>query len=39
MLIGTLLLVPAALVEGLASVRMDDRTLVLVLFLGILGER
>jgi drug/metabolite transporter (DMT)-like permease len=39
MLIGTLVLLPAALVEGLpaAVVDLDGQTLILVLFLGVLG--
>lgn len=37
MLIGTAVLFPPALVEGLASVRLGGRTLILVLFLGIIG--
>jgi drug/metabolite transporter (DMT)-like permease len=39
MLIGTLLLLPAALAEGLpaAVVDLDGQTLILVLFLGVLG--
>lgn len=37
MLIGTAILLPAALLEGLATVRLGGQTLVLVLFLGILG--
>lgn len=37
MLLGTVMLVPAALVEGLASVRVQGQTLALVLFLGVLG--
>jgi drug/metabolite transporter (DMT)-like permease len=37
MLIGTVILLPAALVEGLATVRLEGQTLLLVLFLGILG--
>jgi len=39
MVIGTLFLLPAALLEGLSSavVRLNGRTLALVLFLGVLG--
>ncbi len=39
MLVGTLVLLPAALVEGLpaAALALDGHTLLLVLFLGILG--
>ena len=37
MLIGTAILLPGALYEGLTAVRPDGRTLMLVLFLGILG--
>jgi drug/metabolite transporter (DMT)-like permease len=39
MLFGTLLLTPAALVEGLAQafVQIDERVAALLLFLGILG--
>lgn len=37
MLIGTAILLPAALLEGLATVRLAGQTLVLVLFLGVLG--
>jgi len=37
MLIGTAILLPAALVEGLTAVRLGGRTLALVLFLGVLG--
>jgi drug/metabolite transporter (DMT)-like permease len=37
MLIGTAILLPAALLEGLATVRLGGQTLVLVLFLGVLA--
>jgi drug/metabolite transporter (DMT)-like permease len=37
MLFGTVMLAPAALVEGLASVRVQGQTLALVLFLGVIG--
>jgi drug/metabolite transporter (DMT)-like permease len=39
MVLGTLLLLPAALVEGLVGVlpRLDGQTVALLLFLGILG--
>lgn len=37
MLFGTVILLPAALLEGLPSVRLGGQPLVLVLFLGILG--
>lgn len=37
MLIGTAMLVPAALLDGLATVRLGGQTLLLVLFLGVLG--
>jgi drug/metabolite transporter (DMT)-like permease len=37
MVIGTAILLPAALLEGLASVRISGQDLLLVLFLGVLG--
>ncbi len=37
MLIGTAILLPAALLEGLTTVRPGGQTLILTLFLGILG--